>query len=187
MAVTAPIASIQQKVNAAFGPTGSKGDYNCRNIRGSSTPSQHAWGNAWDIDVYGPTAQRPYVDFLEGLPEAGTILWASNEPTMHYDHIHVEGVPKQTGVPPCMGGTGGIKEGTIPPTGKAGGEGFWDWVNPFDNWSSDVAQLLVRSIYLATGIAALAVGAAFIVNDITNGQAFQAAKAALPAGKLVGK
>ena len=102
------ILGIEAQVNAAFGPTGNKGIGNCRNIKDTNTPSQHAWGNAIDLDVYGYVSQKPYVDFLEGLPEVGTILWASNRPSDHTDHIHVEGLPKQTGTPPCMGGSGGI-------------------------------------------------------------------------------
>jgi len=102
------ILSIQAAVNATFGATGNKGIGNCRNIKDTNTPSQHAWGNAIDLDVYGYTAQKPYVAYLETLPQVGTILWASNRPSDHTDHIHVEGLPKQTGTPPCMGGSGTV-------------------------------------------------------------------------------
>lgn len=221
---TPAVTSIIAKVNAKFGPTGNKGIDNCRYIKDTTTWSQHAWGNAVDFDVYGVTAQRPYVTYVESLPEVGTVLWASNRPADHTDHIHVEGVPKQTGTPPCASGgnVGNTDPGTwvnckqlapetvptawicqtsldpngkqwtltsdnnpngTPVTGAAAGESLLDRLNPFNDiaWGDIALQLL----YGVVGIAAIGVGTAMIVNDMTGGKIIQAAKIATPVGKVL--
>lgn len=82
------------------------GVYNRRPIAGTSTWSQHAWGNAWDIGVKGPKLMGDQlVDYLRtedraGRLSVGTILWQVKD---HFDHVHVEGDPKKTGVPPIPG------------------------------------------------------------------------------------
>ena len=90
----------------------SKGVYNRRPIAGTSTWSQHSWANAWDI---GPPKDEPYYNAptlteiakhmralrdkgtLVNGAKIGTILWQVKN---HYDHIHIERAPKQTGTPP---------------------------------------------------------------------------------------
>jgi hypothetical protein len=80
------------------------GVYNRRYIAGTRTWSQHAWGNAWDIGIprmadgdvlYSWLLQQRRV----GALPIGTILWRVPD---HFDHIHVEGTPKQTGTPPRL-------------------------------------------------------------------------------------
>ncbi len=78
------------------------GIFNCRYIRGTTTWSQHAWGNA--VDFGGSTELLDAVaDYLNTLKEKGyiplgTLLWRVPD---HYTHIHAEGLPKMTGTPPC--------------------------------------------------------------------------------------
>lgn len=75
--------------------------YNRRYIAGTTTWSQHAWGNA--LDIFAPMPMLDEIaDFLRGRKRAGIlpvglILWRVAN---HFDHIHVEGEPKQTGTPP---------------------------------------------------------------------------------------
>lgn len=88
------------------------GIYNRRYIAGTRTWSQHAWGNALDISNAGGIAstlypRMAYLDHVYGwlmgkrdeLP-IGSILWRV---PAHFDHIHLEGRPKQYGTPPAPG------------------------------------------------------------------------------------
>lgn len=75
------------------------GYYNRRKIAGTQTWSQHAWGNAQDLA--GPTQ---YLDLVavwlsthKTRLKIRTLLWRVPD---HYDHIHVDFTPKQTGTPP---------------------------------------------------------------------------------------
>lgn len=104
MPVTDDIRIIQQKWTTRWGPAPSLGDYVCRTVKGTNKPSQHAWGNAWDVGVAGRDAQEPKVRWLQTLPETGLVLWAGNRPADHSDHIHVEGRTPHRGAPPCMTG-----------------------------------------------------------------------------------
>jgi len=75
----------------------------CKQIEGSSTWSQHSWGNAWDITGATATLDRVAV-FLrsaEMRPVVAQVLWRIPD---HYGHIHVSGRPMFSGVPPCAGG-----------------------------------------------------------------------------------
>jgi hypothetical protein len=76
------------------------GVYNRRVIAGTSIWSQHAWGNAWDIGCSGVAGDRLAGWFRAEL-SVGTILWRVKD---HFDHIHVEGLPKRTGIPPINTG-----------------------------------------------------------------------------------
>lgn len=109
--ITASVAQIKADVEREFaadfaaGRLYQLGVYNRRPIAGTSTWSQHSWGNAWDIGVKDPTTGDRVHSYLaakrlaRALP-IGTILWRVRN---HFDHIHVEGVPKQTGTPPPAG------------------------------------------------------------------------------------
>lgn len=83
------------------------GVWNRRRIAGSTSWSQHAWGNAEDVS--SPTAKGldhrtelldDVAAWLRGhravLP-IGTVLWQTKD---HYDHVHYEAVPKMKGTPP---------------------------------------------------------------------------------------
>lgn len=80
------------------------GVYNRRYIAGTRTWSQHAWGNAWDIGIPRLADGDVVAAWLiaqrrAGTLPIGTILWRVPD---HFDHIHVEGSPKQTGTPPKL-------------------------------------------------------------------------------------
>ena len=118
--VTPPVQVIRDLVYSSFTEGvdfKNLGIYNRRYIAGTQQWSQHAWGNAFDIGVvgmwlpYAPkgsgTAGQKRVDdihnFLvqarnQGKP-IGKIIWRSNQ---HWNHIHVEGVPPKTGIPPLL-------------------------------------------------------------------------------------
>lgn len=105
--ITPPIDTLRQVVVRSFPGVKDLGVYNRRPIRGTSVWSQHAWGNAWDIG--GPVELLDQVHHWlianRATMRLGTILWRVRD---HYDHIHVEGLPKQIGTPPPVGGS--IKE-----------------------------------------------------------------------------
>lgn len=83
------------------------GVYNRRKIAGTTTWSQHAWGNAEDIGVAvgsrgpgGPGDQLAAwlrAERRAGNLPVGLILWRVRN---HFGHLHIEGVPKMTGTPP---------------------------------------------------------------------------------------
>ena len=89
------------------------GQWNCRKISGSTSWSQHSWGNGLDMthQDYGystdPTHQA-YLDSVAAwLDEEGealsvwSYLWRTTD---HYDHIHVDFEPRGWGTPPCAAG-----------------------------------------------------------------------------------
>ena len=115
-APTREIAAIKSAVEARFPSVVDGGIYNCRRIAGSSTWSQHAHANAWDI--FGPgrsdgPADQALLDQVyaylirqRGTLPVGTVCWKHHggcSAAAHQDHIHVEG-PKRRGTPVCAGG-----------------------------------------------------------------------------------
>ena len=113
--ITDPIAELNRRVRLQFADEFADrrlyhlGIYNRRFIAGTTTWSQHAWGNAMDIGV--ARAHRPALgDRLKawirtedraGRLDIGLILWQVRS---HYDHLHIEGSPKMYGTPPLPGG-----------------------------------------------------------------------------------
>ena len=115
------IQEVFSAVMRQFPRAGSAGIAVCRRISGSSSWSQHAWGNGWDIVAPGglsesPSSQR-FLDMIEKwliqntrgglrLPIA-QIIWRGQEQLNggsvydHFDHIHVSGDPMFSGTPPC--------------------------------------------------------------------------------------
>jgi hypothetical protein len=89
---------------------------NCKRVAGSSTWSQHAWCNAWDIHHDSAAVMREIADFLVAnavpLDVAEVIydgrIWTRDRGwrayggvNPHTNHIHVSGYPLKTGIPPC--------------------------------------------------------------------------------------
>lgn len=121
---TPAIRQVIRRLDTRFGVRiESWGTFVCKRISGSTTPSQHAWGNAIDIAGSRSTldqvatfarsrAMRPYVS---------QVLWQVAD---HYDHVHISGRPYRVGTPPCMTPGGGSEGpgGTGPgPARGAGG------------------------------------------------------------------
>lgn len=105
MAETAHVLAIRTYVESTYpGMWKNLGVYNRRYIAGTTTWSQHAWGNAIDLGVVSPTQMDTIVADLKlkkasGELPVGTILWRVRN---HYDHAHVEGSDKRTGTPPIL-------------------------------------------------------------------------------------
>jgi len=111
--MTPSLQEIWDAVHEAYPNVGSLGTYNRRLKRNGKGWSQHAWENAWDITypkTMGRTEGRAYLDNIYAfLAEAKAskklpihwIIWKQKD---HYDHIHIEGEPKQTGIPPLREG-----------------------------------------------------------------------------------
>lgn len=80
----------------------SMGIYNYRHIDGSSSWSQHAWGNAVDFIIRGKDGSidhRAMDVMTEALRHKGyvsQVLWRCSG---HYDHAHISGDPLKTGTP----------------------------------------------------------------------------------------
>ena len=105
------------------------GVYNCRKIYGSTTWSQHAWGNSVDLfpnpeDNYGEACNRMAeaavtqatkrtlanrgrkAELAEVIDHQNMQMWTPSSGWRDYGgthgaHVHVTGSPKRTGEPPC--------------------------------------------------------------------------------------
>ena len=89
------------------------GKWNCRLISGSSSWSQHSWGNALDLAhrEYGYTTNPDHQAYLDTVAfwldenyddlSLWGLLWRVDD---HYDHIHIDHDPRGHDVPPCNGG-----------------------------------------------------------------------------------
>ena len=103
-------------LNARFPDVATMGIYNRRHIAGTYTWSQHAWGNA--VDITSPANRKPRVaenelhmayldevyDWIRANSqrlEVRVILWRR---ASHWNHIHVDFYPRQTGTPPVLTG-----------------------------------------------------------------------------------
>ena len=105
--------------------------YNCRRILGSTTFSQHAWGNAVDLFPTGTeyaekrarcmtianavvwqakhrtnANNRRKLDVAEVIDHENGRMWTPGGGWGPYGgaaglHVHVTAAPKKTGVPPC--------------------------------------------------------------------------------------
>jgi hypothetical protein len=116
---------MQKSAPARNGRIKFGGVFNCRTVAGSTTFSQHAWGNAIDIFcdeddleaiaknvVLQATKQTKANDGL--MVPVGMIIhhqqvWTPNqgfhtvssvEP--HITHVHVQFLPEKVGTPPCV-------------------------------------------------------------------------------------
>jgi hypothetical protein len=82
------------------------GVFACRFIHGTTTWSQHAWGNAVDWHASTELMDRiaAFCRSDEMRPYVSQVLWRVPD---HYDHVHVSGRPLRTGTPPCATGAPG--------------------------------------------------------------------------------
>ena len=74
------------------------GGFNCRSIAGTSSWSQHAWGNALDVHTATMGLGDDVARFCRTLKLAAETLWKVPN---HFDHVHVTAAPKKAGTPPC--------------------------------------------------------------------------------------
>lgn len=104
-------------LRAAFPNHLNLGWYNCRIIEGTSTWSQHAWGNAYDaggpFTVLQAIATHCVNKAIAGaLPVAQVIfnhrVWQPGSGWTNYSgvdqhttHVHITARPEMTGTPPC--------------------------------------------------------------------------------------
>jgi len=131
--ITEPIRRVRDEVFARFPEASNAGVFNCRRIRPCHNPpcgwSQHSWGNAIDVAVpskeVGDRVFR-WATLNRGRLGIGKIIWWTEG---HWDHLHIEGAPKQRGVPPCAGGNveGRAVVGRDRPKVDGGGP-FPDWM-----------------------------------------------------------
>jgi hypothetical protein len=132
---TPAIRQVIRRLDRRFGVRiASAGVFVCRNIAGSSSPSQHAWGNA--VDVVG---SRTALDAVARFARSQTmrryvsqVLWQVPD---HYGHVHISGRPYREGTPPCMT-PGGGPEG---PGGTGPGPGRGGRVRPIPSPAATVA------------------------------------------------
>ena len=88
------------------------GQWNCRKISGSSSWSQHSWGNGLDLAhrEYGYTTNPDHQAYLDTVAfwldenswdlSLWGLLWRVDD---HYDHIHIDHEPRGDARPPCDG------------------------------------------------------------------------------------
>jgi hypothetical protein len=114
---TTAIDKVYTALKWNFTDWGFIGTFSCRRIAGSSSWSQHAWGNA--IDFTGSTSkmnamtswlaqkassgQLPISQIIHNrqvwTPMYGWMYYSGIDP--HYTHVHVSGLPYLYGTPPC--------------------------------------------------------------------------------------
>lgn len=99
---------------------------NCRNIAGTNTRSQHAYGNA--IDTFGPGNALEeiyqYFNAARASMSVNTVCYRGRGgcTTPHNDHVHVDFYPKMSG--PCGQGTAsGVVPGNEPTSAEPTGLG----------------------------------------------------------------
>jgi hypothetical protein len=126
--ITPAIRKVEAALGRAFPGWRNGGDRVCKYIQGTSTPSQHAWGNA--VDVMVPTvtgsamgtslgdkvAQWAIQQAQSGALPIDQVIWRGQEWIHggsvydHFNHVHLTGSPQLSGIPPCMSGGGGTKK-----------------------------------------------------------------------------
>jgi hypothetical protein len=105
---TKRIASVWQRVYTWFPHAVNLGTFNCRPIADSTTWSEHAWADAWDVSSPQTVKlQTPdaYLDqivrFIKSLPPKVGVSQILYRIKNHYSHAHVDVEPNYTGTPPC--------------------------------------------------------------------------------------
>jgi hypothetical protein len=102
---TPAIRTVWRRVARNWGGTSLEnwGVFVCRRIAGSSTWSQHAYGNAVDFHA-STTVMDAIAGYCRGesmRDVVAQVLWKVPD---HWDHVHVSGRPMHTGLPACAGG-----------------------------------------------------------------------------------
>lgn len=101
---TFAIDVVAGTVTARFGEVQDAGICVCKRISGSSTWSQHAYCNAWDItgstDKLDQIAAYIRNQASKGHVPLAELLWRVPG---HYGHIHFTGAPKRSGYPTACG------------------------------------------------------------------------------------
>lgn len=108
---TPAIQQVYEYVTNKYPFSSSAGIFVCKQIKDTTTWSQHSWANAWDIKGSTTLLNEIAQDLLQKarskeLPIA-QILWEHQNLLTggyvydHTDHIHVSGDPMISGVPPC--------------------------------------------------------------------------------------
>jgi hypothetical protein len=115
---------MQRSAPALRGKIHRAGVFNCKLISGTTTFSQHSWGNAIDLfcneEDLAAIAGNVVLQATKltrantGLPvPVATVIhhqlaWTTNNPRFHVanvqphtNHVHVEFLPAKTGTPPC--------------------------------------------------------------------------------------
>jgi hypothetical protein len=118
--ITPAIRKVEAALSRKFPGWRNGGDRVCKMIEGTSTPSQHAWGNA--VDVMVPTvtgsgmantlgdavARWAIQQAQSGALPIDQVIWRGQEWLHggsvydHFNHVHLTGSPQLQGIPPCM-------------------------------------------------------------------------------------
>ena len=130
--ITPAIRQVEAALSKAFPGWNSGGDFVCKTIQGTSTPSQHAWGNAVDVMVQTVTgsamantpgdavARWAIAQAKSGALPIDQVIWRGQEWIHggsvydHFNHVHITGAPQLSGIPPCMQSRGSAGHGVHP-------------------------------------------------------------------------
>jgi hypothetical protein len=92
-------AAVRQRWNSV--DLSWRGDYVCKCIKGTCTPSQHSWGNAVDYWYRTPEIGGAFARWVvenKAMLKVDNFLF--NEPS--YGFTHTDFFPQGTGQPPCF-------------------------------------------------------------------------------------
>lgn len=190
---TAPARRVSFLVQREFPDARVDSNVVCRTIAGTTSWSQHAWGNA--LDIFGPpdALERIYRGLAADRAryDVRTLCYRGRGgcTTPHDDHVHVDFNPKGTGTPPCAGGSDSLPDDPIdfddiapdlPPDvaddlpipsndpftqGVSGVVGAVTSVPDFLRFLAD-PQTWLRIVFILIGLGALAFGVWTIITDV---------------------
>ena len=106
---TAWANKVFSEIHKLFPGVSNFGINSCRHISGSTTWSQHSWGNALDVGCSGSLGNQVYAWAVKNKAaiNAEVICFQSMggcNAAEHQDHVHIDFAPHFTGTPPCAGG-----------------------------------------------------------------------------------
>lgn len=106
---TSRVKAVWRFVYTWFPHAATLGIYNCRKIAGSSSWSEHAWADAWDITDHDTSASGKPSNYMDAIVAAirhrqgelhvTRVLWRDGG--VHDRHAHVDLDPDHGGSPPC--------------------------------------------------------------------------------------